>query len=65
MARGTGEIWLARLGSKVHRVRVAAARRGNRWRPALALSRSRAVVAWEDDRDGPSQIYVRRVRPPT
>jgi hypothetical protein len=65
MARGTGEIWLARLGSKVRRVRVAAARRGNRWRPALALSRSRAVVAWEDDRDGPSQIYVRRVRPPT
>jgi predicted amidohydrolase len=64
MARGTGEIWLARLGSKVRRMRVAAGRRGNRWRPALAISRSRAVVAWEDDRDGPSQIYVRRVRPP-
>ena len=42
----------------------AAARRGNQWRPALAISRSRAVVAWEDDRDGPSQIYVRRIRPP-
>jgi len=64
MARGVGDIWLARIGAKVRRVRVATARRGNHWRPALAISRSRAVVAWEDDRDGPSQIYIRRVRPP-
>jgi hypothetical protein len=58
MARGTGEIWLAR---GVRRARVAAGRTGNRWRPALALSGGRAIVAWEDDRDGPSQIYLRRI----
>jgi predicted amidohydrolase len=35
-------------------------RTGGRWRPAVAVSNGRAIVAWEDDRDGPSQIYVTR-----
>jgi len=61
MARGTGEIWLARAGSPVRREPVARSRRGNAWRPALAVSRRSALVAWEDSRDGPSQIYVRRM----
>jgi hypothetical protein len=64
MARGTGDIWLARVGTHARRRLVAAGRRGNRWRPALAISGPSAVVAWEDDRDGPSQVYVRRIRPP-
>ena len=61
MARGTGAIWLARLGTPVRRVAVAQARRGNAWRPALVVVGSRALVAWEDTRDGLSQIYVRRM----
>ena len=61
MARGTGAIWLARLGTPVRRVAVAQARRGNAWRPALAVVGSRALVAWEDTRDGLPQIYVRRM----
>jgi predicted amidohydrolase len=60
MTHGTGEIWLARLGSPVRRMRVARSPRGNAWRPALAVSRGAAIVAWEDDRDGPSQIYLAR-----
>jgi hypothetical protein len=61
MARGTGAIWLARLGSPVRRKVVVRARRGSAWRPALAVEGRQAVVAWEDDRDGPPQIYVRRM----
>lgn len=30
----------------------------NAWRPAATLSGERALVAWEDERDGPSQVYV-------
>src|SRR5204863_4822328 len=41
--------------------------RANAYRPALACAARRAVVAWEDARDGPSRIYVasaplRRIR---
>jgi hypothetical protein len=61
MARGTGEIWLARRGSPVRRMPVAGSSRGNRWRPALAVVGRRALIAWEDTRDGPAQIYVRRM----
>jgi hypothetical protein len=32
----------------------------NMWRPALAVAGRRAVVAWEDDREGVGQIYVAR-----
>ena len=30
---------------------------GNAWRPRIACSKGRAVVVWEDERDGPSQLY--------
>ncbi|MCW2999545.1 MAG: hypothetical protein JWN65_3094, partial [Solirubrobacterales bacterium] len=33
----------------------------NRSRPQLTLAGTRAVVAWEDDRDGPAQLYAGRV----
>jgi hypothetical protein len=59
MASGRGRIWLARLSSPVRRVALTSS--GNAWRPAIAVVGSRAIVAWEDDRDGPSQIYVRRM----
>jgi hypothetical protein len=61
MARGIGEIWLARLGSPVRRAPVTRSPRSNAWRPALAVVGRSAVVAWEDARDGPSQVYVRRM----
>lgn len=32
-------------------------------RPAVAVTDRRIVVAWEDDRDGPAQIYVARAAP--
>jgi hypothetical protein len=62
MRRGTGDIRITRAGERVGRSRVVAGGlRGNRWRPALAISGKRAIVAWEDSRDGPSQVYVRRM----
>jgi hypothetical protein len=59
MKRGVGTIRLAHLGSRVRRTAVT--RGGNAWRPALAVVGKKAIVAWEDDRDGLSQIYVRRM----
>jgi hypothetical protein len=40
---------------------------GNAWRPQLACARGRVIAVWEDERDGPAQIYtasapVRRIR---
>lgn len=35
----------------------------NQWRPALAVTPRRVLVAWEDERDGPAQIYVTRADP--
>jgi hypothetical protein len=34
----------------------------NQWRPALARTSLRVVAAWEDERDGPAQIYSARAR---
>jgi hypothetical protein len=65
--RGQADLEIARVrGSRSGRaLRVDDSGRAgwNQWRPALALTTLRAVVAWEDDRDGPSQIYVARARP--
>jgi predicted amidohydrolase len=56
--RGVGEIRLRRAGGRrILRVQDAGAR-GNAWRPAVAVSGRRVVVAWEDERDGPPQIYA-------
>ena len=30
---------------------------GNAWRPRIACSNGRAVVVWEDERDGPPRLY--------
>jgi hypothetical protein len=30
---------------------------GNAWRPRIACSNGRAVVVWEDERDGPARLY--------
>jgi len=30
---------------------------GNAWRPRIACSDGRAVVVWEDERDGPPRLY--------
>lgn len=63
---GPAQIRLARLraGSGVRgralRVDDAGRAGGIRARPQLTLAGTRAVVAWEDSRDGPSQIYVGR-----
>jgi hypothetical protein len=47
-------------GSKRGRTRLISdggARAGNAWRPQLACSGGRAVVVWEDERDGPPRLY--------
>ena len=42
------------------RVDDAGGRGINSWRPAMtAVGGRRVVVAWEDDRDGPSNIFTR------
>ncbi len=63
MRRGVGDIRIARVGPFIGRSRRidGHGRAGNAWRPAIAVSQGRAIVAWEDDRDGPSQVYVRRM----
>lgn len=63
-ARGPGDVFAARVaGGRVRRrVRVDDSGRNgwNQWRPALAISGRRVVAAWEDERDGPAQIFVAR-----
>ena len=69
MAAGPGRILLARIDGRGavtrRRVRVDdGGRRGwNAWRPALAtVSGGHVLAAWEDERDGPGQIFVARAR---
>lgn len=63
--RGNGDIRAAlvapgRIGKAV-RVDDTLRSGVNAWRPELVLGRSRVIAAWEDERDGPAQIYVARV----
>ncbi len=64
--RGPGDIVAARLrGSRWGRpVRVDDTGRAgwNQWRPALASTGSTVVAAWEDERDGPAQVFAARAR---
>jgi hypothetical protein len=64
MAAGPGDIRLARIhaGHAGPAVRVDDSGRAgwNQWRPAIAVAGGRAIVAWEDERDGPTQIYTAR-----
>ena len=58
-ARGVGEILVRRIGSSARPLRVQDRNAlGNAGRPSIALAGHRVVVAWEDERDGPRQIYV-------
>jgi predicted amidohydrolase len=59
---GTGDIRLSRLhsGHSARRsIRVDNTGRAsvNQYRPAIAIAGRRVVVAWEDERDGPMQVY--------
>ena len=47
---------------KARRVDDAGSRGGNAWRPRLGCSGGDALVLWEDERDGPAQIYFARGR---
>jgi hypothetical protein len=65
MARGVGAVRVARVRDAVtpgrpRRAGDLAATAANQWRPALAVAGGHAVVAWEDERDGPAQVYVTR-----
>lgn len=67
-ADGPGDVRITRLtpGRTARRpVRVDDTGRAgtNQWRPAVAVTRRRVIVAWEDERDGPSQIYLTRAAP--
>jgi hypothetical protein len=63
-AHGPGDIQAARVTASRRgrpvRVDDSGATGWNQWRPALALSRSRVIAAWEDERDGPAQIFFAR-----
>jgi hypothetical protein len=51
----------ARRG-KAYRVDDAGPRAGNAWRPRLACGGAQVLAAWEDERDGPAQIYFARAK---
>ena len=59
-----GEIVVARVDASGRRrgsaVRVddAGTRGRGAWRPAVTVAGGRAVIAWEDARDGPRQVFV-------
>jgi hypothetical protein len=59
---GSGDIRLSRLGpghGARHSIRVddTGDAGANQYRPAIAVAGRRVVVAWEDERDGPMQVY--------
>ncbi len=66
-ARGPGDIRAARVtatgAGKPYRVDDSGDAGWNQWRPALGLTSARVVVAWEDERDGPANIFVARAKP--
>jgi hypothetical protein len=47
---------------RTRRVDDSGRRGGNAWRPQIACARRHVVAAWEDERDGPAQIYAARAR---
>lgn len=64
--RGPGDILAARVGparsGRPVRVDDSGRRGWNQWRPALARSGPFVVAAWEDERDGPAQVFFARTR---
>lgn len=64
-SRGQNDVQAVHLrgGTKrgpVRRVDDAGDRGGNAWRPRLGCWGDRVIAAWEDERDGPAQIYAAR-----
>jgi predicted amidohydrolase len=63
-SRAQSRIRLRRLATtgagsgRTLRVDDGGARAGDAWRPRIACSGGRAVVAFESERDGPAQVYV-------
>ncbi|MEX2195549.1 MAG: sialidase family protein [Thermoleophilaceae bacterium] len=62
-ASGQNDIRIARLADgerrgPAYRVDDAGRGGGNAWRPRLACSRGGVLAAWEDERDGPQQVYA-------
>ena len=62
-SRGQNDIRLVHMrgGTRrgtVRRVDDAGDRGGNAWRPRLGCWGDRVVAAWEDERDGPAQVYT-------
>jgi hypothetical protein len=63
-ATGVGRIRITRMrkASKRGRALPVNDSHANAYRPALACTRGRAVVAWEDARNGPPHIFVATAR---
>lgn len=63
---GAADVYAARVtGKRAGRpVRVddSGPQGWNQWRPALAVARGVVVAAWEDERDGPPQIFFARTK---
>jgi hypothetical protein len=61
-SRGRSEVRAVTLRGGTRRGRAllvsdAGPRGGNAWRPRIACSAGRALVVWEDERDGPPRLY--------
>lgn len=64
-ARGQNDIRIVymrkgRERGRARRVDDAGRRGGNSWRPRLGCWRRHVLALWEDERDGPAQVYVAR-----
>jgi len=63
---GAGDILATRVtatqAGRPIRVDDSGRRGWNQWRPALTVSRGAVMAAWEDERDGPAQIFFARAR---
>ena len=66
-SRGQNDVRIARMRGgarrgRARRVDDAGRRGGNAWRPRLACAGGWVLAAWEDERDGPAQVYTARAR---
>jgi hypothetical protein len=63
-AHGPGDIYAARVTAsrpgRPIRVDDSGATGWNQWRPALTIAGGSVIAAWEDERDGPAQIFFAR-----